>query len=43
MKHVNRSTVRIPDELYKKLVKSAEENHRSINSEIIAAITTWVK
>lgn len=35
---VARITLRIPDDVYRELVKVSEENDRSVNSEIVRAI-----
>lgn len=36
-------TLRLPDDLTKKIRRSAQNHRKSINSEIIDAITSWVE
>lgn len=38
-----RVTFRIPKKLYEEVVKKAEENRRSINSEMIIALEEFMK
>lgn len=38
-----RITFRIPRHLYEDIVKKAEENRRSINSEMIVALEEFIK
>ncbi len=35
--------LRLPEELYENLKRVAEWNHRSLNSEIVAALEQWVR
>ena len=42
MEDIKRFTFRIPTELFNKITKIADINHRSVNAEIIVAIENYL-
>ena len=42
MEDIKRFTFRIPSELFDKINKVAENNHRSVNAEIVVAIENYL-
>ena len=42
MEDIKRFTFRIPSELFAKINKVAENNHRSVNAEIVVAIENYL-
>lgn len=42
MEEIKRFTFRIPTELFNRITKIADTNHRSVNAEIIVAIESYL-